>query len=255
MPIYYGTNDVSTSGNVGVGTDLPSAKLHVVGDAIVDNLKLDGNTLSATNSNGKIYLSPSGLSIGEQLIISQVNGSPTMEFINGGPDTIIFLDGDGSVGSVFKATSGGGGAAVLFIDHTNAEVGIGHNTPTQKLHVTGGNILCDQLYMEKTSAPTISSGSLTLNLNNGSIFLVSLNAAITSITISNTPSTSNTAVGFSLIFTADGTARSITWPASVKWAGGTAPTLTSTNAKRDVLSFVSTDQGTTWLGFVGGQNY
>jgi hypothetical protein len=128
------------------------------------------------------------------------------------------------------------------------------SAPSVELHVVG-NILAEKTYMEKTSAPTISSGSLTLNLNNGSIFLVSLNGAITSITISNTPSTSNTAVGFSLIFTADGTARSVTWPASVKWAAGTAPTLTSTNTKKDVLSFVSTDNGTTWLGFVGGQDY
>ena len=60
MPIYYGTNDVSTSGNVGVGTDLPSAKLHVVGDAIVDNLKLDGNTLSANDTNGSLIIAPNG---------------------------------------------------------------------------------------------------------------------------------------------------------------------------------------------------
>jgi len=243
------------TGKVGIGTTTPSGTLNVVGDAIVDNLKLDGNTLSATNSNGKIYLSPSGLSIGEQLIISQVNGSPTMEFINGGPDSIIFLDGDGSVGSVFKATSGGGAGPILFIDHTNAEVGIGHNTPTQRLHVAGGNILCDQLYMEKTSSPSISSSTLTINLSNSQLFLVSLNSNITTLTISNTPATSNTSVGFTIIFTADGTARSVTWPASIKWPGGTAPTLTSTNAKKDVLSFVSTDNGTTWLGFVGGQNY
>jgi hypothetical protein len=41
----------------------------------------------------------------------------------------------------------------------------------------------------------------------------------------------------------------------VKWPANTAPTLTSTNDKKDVLSFLSTDNGTSWLGFVGGQDY
>jgi hypothetical protein len=110
-------------------------------------------------------------------------------------------------------------------------------------------------YLETTSAPTISSGTLTLNLNNSRTFLVSLNANITTLTISNVPSASSTVVSFTVIFTADGTARTITWPGSVKWPAGTAPTLTSTNAKKDVFSFVSTDAGTTWLGVIGGQNY
>lgn len=110
-------------------------------------------------------------------------------------------------------------------------------------------------YREPTSAPTISSGTLALNLNTAQVFLVSLDANVTTFTVSNTPADSNTLVGFTLILTADGTARTITWPASIKWAGGTAPTLTSTNLKKDVLSFITTAAGTTWLGFVGGQNF
>jgi hypothetical protein len=110
-------------------------------------------------------------------------------------------------------------------------------------------------YREPTTAPTISAGALTLNLNTSQTFLVSLNANITALTISNTPTDSSVLVGFTLILTADGTQRTITWPASVKWAGGAAPTLTSTNSKKDVLSFITTDSGSNWLGFVGGQNF
>lgn len=109
-------------------------------------------------------------------------------------------------------------------------------------------------YTEATSAPAISSSTLTLDLLNGHVFLVSLNSNITTLTISNIPAGTNL-TGFTLIFTADGTARSVTWPASVKWPGGVAPTLTSTNTKIDVLNFVSTDNGTSWLGFVGGLTY
>ncbi len=108
-------------------------------------------------------------------------------------------------------------------------------------------------YKEIYTSPTISAGQLTLNLSNGNIFNVSLNASITVMTISNVPS-SSFAGSFTLIFTADGTARGVAWAPSIKWPSGTAPTLTSTNGKRDVFSFVTTDGGTNWYGFVGGQN-
>ena len=44
---------------------------------------------------------------------------------------------------------------------------------------------------------------------------------------------------------------------NVKWPGGGAgaPTITGTPAKKDILSFSSWDDGTTWYGKVIGQNY
>ena len=109
-------------------------------------------------------------------------------------------------------------------------------------------------YKESFSSPSISSGALTLDLSTGNIFNVSLNAAITIMTISNIP-TSSFAANFTLIFTADGTPRAVTWPLAIKWPSGTAPTLTSTNGKKDTFAFFTTDGGTDWYGFVGGQNF
>jgi hypothetical protein len=108
-------------------------------------------------------------------------------------------------------------------------------------------------YAETRTAPTISAGTLTLNLENGNVFSVSLNANITTLTIQNPPASGN-AGSFTLQFTADGTGRTVTWGASVKWPGGTAPTLTSTNAKRDTFVFFTVDAGTNWYAFVAGQN-
>jgi hypothetical protein len=48
--------------------------------------------------------------------------------------------------------------------------------------------------------------------------------------------------------------RTVTWPGTVKWAGGTAPTLTTTASKLDMFSFVCLD-GTNWLGVVAGENF
>ena len=109
-------------------------------------------------------------------------------------------------------------------------------------------------YSETVSSPTISAGTLVLNLETSNIFTVSLNAAITTLTISNPPA-SGSGGSFTLIFTADGTARAVTWPASIKWAGGTAPTITSTSGKVDSFAFFTSDGGTNWQGYVGGQNF
>lgn len=108
-------------------------------------------------------------------------------------------------------------------------------------------------YKEIYSSPAITTNQLTLNLQNGNIFNVSLNSNIIIMSITNMPSSSFVS-NFSLIFTADGTARSVTWTPSIKWPAGTPPTLTSTNGKSDVFSFITLDGGTNWYGFVGGQN-
>lgn len=127
------------------------------------------------------------------------------------------------------------------------------------LPTTGGTmtglLTTKELALTKT-APSISAGVLTLDCALANTFAVSLNAAITSFTVSNIPTTGSY-YEFNLEFTADGTARSVTWTFSsvaVKWPGGTAPTLTSTNGKKDTFVFYTYDAGTTWLGFVAGQN-
>jgi hypothetical protein len=103
------------------------------------------------------------------------------------------------------------------------------------------------------SAPTISAGGLTLDLSNYGIFNVALNSNIITLTISN-PASSGSVSSFVLILTADGTARNISWPSSVKWVNGTQPTLTSTNGKKDVFTFFTTDGGTSYNAFISGQN-
>lgn len=60
---------------------------------------------------------------------------------------------------------------------------------------------------------------------------------------------------FSVFLVQDGTgSRTVTWPATVKWPAGTAPTLTTTASKRDAFSFICTD-GTNWDGFTAGLNF
>lgn len=124
---------------------------------------------------------------------------------------------------------------------------------TSAAQVLGGKTLTSP--KETRTAPAISAGTLTLDLSGSSVFDVSLNGNITTLTISNVAA-SGTAHGFVLTFTADGTARSIVWPASFTWMtdAGVAPTLTSTSGKKISIVGMTTDGGTTWLVWKAGQN-
>ncbi len=59
-----------------------------------------------------------------------------------------------------------------------------------------------------------------------------------------------------ILITQDGTgSRTVTWPSNIRWAGGSAPTLTTTAAKTDIVSFLQIDSTPHYLGTVVGQNY
>lgn len=88
-----------------------------------------------------------------------------------------------------------------------------------------------------------------IDLSTGNYFSKTITAA-TTFTVSNVPA-SGVAASFLLDLT-NGGAFTITWFASVKWAGGSAPTLKATG--RDVLAFYTHDGGTTWTGLTLGQD-
>jgi hypothetical protein len=132
----------------------------------------------------------------------------------------------------------------IYFDYTTNII----SASNSKVGITG-------LTVVKT-APAIATNTLTIDCSTGNTFAVSLNAAITTITVSNIPTTGNY-FEFNLEFTADGTARAVTWTFSsvaIKWPAGTPPTLTITSGKKDVFVFCTHDAGTTWLGFIAGQN-
>lgn len=105
---------------------------------------------------------------------------------------------------------------------------------------------------ETVATPSISAGVLTLDLSAASVFRVALTANITTLTIANM--VAGFASSFMIQFTADGTPRTVAQPGSVVALTGTY-TPTSTNAKRDLLSYVTLDGGTTWLMTIVALNY
>lgn len=105
---------------------------------------------------------------------------------------------------------------------------------------------------ETVSAPAISAGALSLDLSAASVFNVALNANVTTLTFANM--VAGFATSFVLQFTADGTPRTVTQPASVVLLSG-AYVPASTNGKRDLLTYTTLDGGTTWLMGIISQNY
>jgi len=101
---------------------------------------------------------------------------------------------------------------------------------------------------ELVSAST--STSYTIDLANGSVQYLTLTGNCT-----YTFPTPVAGKSFTLVQKQDGTgSRTVTWPASVKWPAGTAPTVTSTASKADKFVFTAIDSSS-WLGSVAGQNY
>ena len=138
----------------------------------------------------------------------------------------------------------------------SGNVGIGTSSPTDRLTVNGNVSLSglNLVYSTETkSAPTINTNVLTLDLASACFFSVSLNAAITTFTLTNMPA-SPKVYSFTLQFVADGTPRTVTWPTGTRWAGGTNPTLTSTLNKVDTFTFLTHNGGTDWFAYTSNQN-
>ena len=96
-----------------------------------------------------------------------------------------------------------------------------------------GDITAKRYKLTMPNATTASS-STSIDLSTGNVFTINLSANITSLT------TSNAAVGTYLIkFVQDATgSRTVSFPAAWKWAGGVAPTLTTSASKLDIVTLV-----------------
>jgi hypothetical protein len=107
----------------------------------------------------------------------------------------------------------------------------------------------------ETRTNVTASASTTLDCSLSNVFNITMNASITTLTLSNVPA-SGRVYSMTLFVNQDAAgSKTIAWPGSVKWSGGTAPTLTTTGSKTDILTLVTHDGGTNWYGFTAGLNF
>ena len=91
-------------------------------------------------------------------------------------------------------------------------------------------------------------GTQDIDVTAGNVVTATVDTSTNTFTFSN-PSATGKACSFTLILT-NGGSQTVNWPSSVDWAGGDAPSLTSSGV--DILTFTTVDAGTIWYGFAAG---
>ena len=97
-------------------------------------------------------------------------------------------------------------------------------------------------YLETIGTAAINGANVNFDLSTGNVFKVTYGDPIT-FNFLNLP-TGTYAFGFTIVFTAN-TTGTITWPASVKWPGGSAPDFPALG-ETDVYNLFTPDSGTTF---------
>jgi hypothetical protein len=118
------------------------------------------------------------------------------------------------------------------------------------INVGGGGFVRTTLGGKEVINTVAASGSTeTLDLVTGNVHDVTLTA---NCTITLTGATAGVACAITVLLRQDGTgSRLVTWPGSVTWIGGAAPTLQTAAAAFDVIVLFTLDGGTNWIGSAG----
>lgn len=240
------------------------------------------NTSAATNQKRmQAYVNNSGAfkidfvtDAGSSTTAFQMNntaGAPSATTITSAQIDLVGLSAglrmNGAAGTAGQVlTSAGAAAAPTWSTPSGVSLSAANTwTATQTFNGSSGNpaVAFGASYTETQVAPTFAA-AFPINCALGNNFTVSLGAtAITSIAFTNVPASGRN-YSATLYVAQDATGgrsmalNSVTVAGVakvIKWAGGTVPTVSSGVNKIDVFTFVTSDGGNNWLGFVAGQNY
>ncbi len=153
---------------------------------------------------------------------------------------------------IITATSfvGSGGTVTGLADSSNLNVGV---VTATSFYGDGSNLdgVAAAGYVGQTTAA--QSGTTTIDLSAGNVIYFTQDTD-TTVAFASTESVQE----LFFIRTKDDTttARTITWPESITWNGGTAPTLIDSSQAGEVQIFNLTtrDQGVTWYGYEAMKN-
>lgn len=227
---------VDTDQPYSVGMDLkvvdvaaPSTNF-MFGTVTAYNSSVKSLTINVTTTGG------SGTLSNWIITVSGIQGAPGTGDVNGPGSSVnnTIAIADGTTGKVIKYTG-------ITVDASN-------NVTFPDSELIRPKIK-DYSEALATNAAAGATPDIDLEVSNNHDVTLDANATFT---FSNPPA-SGSVGSLTLLLRQDGTGGwTTTFPASVDWAGGTAPTLTTTSGALDVLTFITVDGGTTWLGFLAG---
>ena len=243
-----------------------------------NGLKLGGTLVTSTATelnllDGKSYVGDAlGPGSSVDMAIARFDGSGGKTLQNSNvtisDDPPVLKVGDGVAEDIMVTFDGNAVDYRIGLDDGNdtLEIGAGttHGTTTaisidSAADMTiGGYIACadEQIrrpefidYAEAINAlGDTGGGTDDIDLVSGNVVSATVSTGTQTFTFSN-PSATGKACSFTLFLT-NGGSQTVNWPASVDWAGGSAPSLTSSGV--DVLTFTTLDEGTIWYGFAAG---
>jgi hypothetical protein len=124
----------------------------------------------------------------------------------------------------------------------------GSSAPTWSAVTISANTTLTTPILTGAKETQVAVAASNIDLSLGNYFTKTISTT-TTFTVSNTASSGT--VNSLILDLTNGGSSAVTWWSGVKWASGTAPTLTASG--RDVLGFFTEDGGTTWNGFVLGK--
>jgi len=137
------------------------------------------------------------------------------------------------------------GLAATVLQGSNIHIGV---ITATSYHGDGTNLTGIAATNFNTQTVTANSGATTIDLSAGNCITMN-QSSTTAVSFANT----SEAMDVTLVRKKDdtSTARTITWPSSVKWTGGTAPTLITSAESTDYqqFQFITRDSGVTWYAW------
>jgi hypothetical protein len=232
----------ATVGGVAIST-ASGTVTSVSGTGTVNGISLSGTV----TSSGNITL---GGTLANVDLTSQVTG--TLPAANGGTG----ITSLGTNVATFLGTPSSANLASALTDETGTGVAVFGTNPTLTGVTLAGEAACaDNLvtrsilkdYAVEGSAIGATGATATIDMEVANFFSATLDQACT-FTFSNPPASGD--FGAFVLELTNGGAFVITYPASVDFVGGVAPTLTAAGV--DQLVFTTRDGGTTYFAFVAG---